>query len=108
MFKRLSYISFLLCLVFTASRSNAQQGAQSLFTIVNGSGGAQGTSTGNPSVTLPVLGFVLDQSGGLRPLIGVAGAASVGDPLGLGFSVVQAAMPPNHDYILASTGNGRK
>jgi hypothetical protein len=106
MFKRLSYISFLLWLVFTASRSHAQQRVQPLFTIVDGSGGTQGTSTGNPSVTLPVLGFVLDQSGGLRPLTGIAGAASIGDPLGLGFSVVQAAVPPNHDYILASTGNG--
>jgi len=105
MLKRLFYISFVLWFVFNASRSNAQQGAQPL-TIVNGSGGAYGNSNGNPSVTLPVLGFVLDQSGELRPLIGVAGAASIGDPLGLGFPVVQAAMPPNHDYILATTDNG--
>ena len=106
MLKRLFYISFVLWFLFNASRSNAQQGAQPLFKIVNGSGGALGNSNGNPSVTLPVLGFVLDQSGGLRPLIGVAGAASIGDPLSLGFPVVQAAMPPNHDYILATTGNG--
>jgi hypothetical protein len=106
MFKNLFCISFLCCLMFAASRINAQQGAQPLFTIVNGSGGTQGTSSGSPSVTLPVLGFVLDQSGGLRPLIGVAGAASIGDPLGLSFPVVQAAMPPNHDYILATSGNG--
>jgi hypothetical protein len=90
--------------VFFASRSNAQQGSQPLFTIVNESNGSQSTN-GNPSVTLPVLGFVVDQSGGLRPLIGVAGAASVGAPLGLSFPVAQAAMPPNHDYILALTGS---
>jgi hypothetical protein len=105
MFKKTFYISFLLSLVFTAGRSNAQQGSQPLFAIANGSSGTQGTSSGNPSVTLPVLGFVLDQSGGLRPLIGVTGAASIGAPLGLNFPVAQVAMPPNHDYILAMTGN---
>jgi hypothetical protein len=105
MFKKLFHISFVLCLVFIASRSNAQQGAQPLFTIVNGSNGVQTSSNGNPSVTLPVLGFVLDQSGGLRPVIGIAGSASVGAPLGLGFPVVRAAMPANPDYVLAMTGD---
>jgi hypothetical protein len=105
MFKKLFHISTLLCLMFSASRSHAQQGAQPLFTIVNGSDGAKSGNNGNPSVTLPVLGFVLDQSGGLRPLIGIAGAASVGAPLGLSFPIAQAAMPPNHDYILAMTVN---
>lgn len=106
MLKRLFYISFVLCLVFTASSSEALQRSQPLFTIVNGSNGTQATSNGNPSVTLPVLGFVSDQAGGLRPLIGVTGAASIGDPLALSFPVARAVMPPNHDYILAITSNG--
>src|SRR2546428_9018037 len=104
MFKKLFHISFVLCLGFIASRSNAQQRSQPLFTVVNESAGTQTNSNGNPSVTLPVLGFIVDQSGGLRPVIGIAGSASVGAPLGLGFPVVRAAMPANHDYILAMTG----
>jgi hypothetical protein len=50
----------------------------------------------------PVLSFVPDGTGALRPLIGVAGAATIGAPLELGLSVVQLAIPPDHDYILAT------
>jgi len=105
MFKTIFRISFALCLALIASRSNAQQASQPVFTIVNGFDATQSTSRGNASVSLPVLGFVLDQAGGLRPLIGVAGSASVGSPLALGVGIVRAAIPPNHDYILAITAD---
>jgi hypothetical protein len=38
----------------------------------------------------------------VRPLIGVVGAATVGNPVDPGFDVTQAAVPPGHDYILAT------
>src|SRR5438105_42043 len=104
MFKKLFQTVFVFCLLFIGSRIDAQQ-SQPLFTIVNGASGTPNNSNGTPSVTLPVLGFVLDQSGGLRPVIGITGSASVGAPLSLGFPIVRAAMPPAHDYILAMTGN---
>ena len=104
MFKKIIQTSIVLSLLFIGSRVSAQQTSQPLFTIVNGSS-TQTNTNGNPSVTLPVLGFVLDQSSGLRPVIGITGSASVGAPLNLGFPVVQAAMPASHDYILAMTGN---
>src|SRR5215470_6445925 len=100
MFKRVFQTSIALCLVVAGGHVNAQQTLQPVFTIVDGTSTTQNTSA-NPAVTLPVLGFVLDQSGGLRPVMGITGAASVGAPLNLGFSIAQAAMPPSHDYILA-------
>src|SRR5438552_11884561 len=104
MFKKIIQTSIAFCLLFTAGRIQAQQASQPVFTIVAGSAATESTSS-NPSISLPVLGFVLDQSGGLRPVMGIAGSASVGSPLNLGFSVAQAAMPASHDYILAMTGN---
>ena len=105
MFKKLIQIPAVFCFVFIASRSNAQPASQ-LFTVVNGSYANASASNGNPSVTLPVLGFALDQSGGLRPLIGITGSASVGAPIGLPLPIVKATMSGNHDYILAMTGGG--
>jgi len=104
MFKKIIQTSIAFCLLFMAGRIQAQQASQPVFSIVDGSAGTE-SSSANPSVNLPVLGFVLVQSGGLRPAMGIAGSASVGSPLNLGFSVMQAAMPPSHDYILAMTGN---
>jgi hypothetical protein len=51
----------------------------------------------------PVLGFAPDSTGTLWPLIGIAGGATVGGPLDLGLSIIQSAIPPDHDYILATT-----
>src|SRR2546429_9631548 len=103
MFKTIFRISFALCFALAASRSNAQQASQPLFTISNGFDTNQGSSRGNASVSLPVLGFVLDQAGGLRPLDGIAGSASVGAPLALGVGIVRAGVPPSPDYISAVT-----
>jgi hypothetical protein len=79
-------ISVALCLALTlaASRAHAQQAP-------------------TPSVSLPLLGFVVDQGGALRPLVGVAGSASVSAPINVGFGISQAVMPPNRDYLLATT-----
>jgi hypothetical protein len=105
MLKTIIRISFALSLLIAATQSNAQQASQRTFRIVNGSENQNNTRT-NAVVNLPVLGFTLDQSGALRPLIGITGAASVGAPLDLGFQVVSAAVPPGHDYILATTTTG--
>jgi hypothetical protein len=105
MLKTIIRISFALSLLVAATQSNAQQSSQRPFRIVNGSENQSNTRT-NAVVNLPVLGFTLDQSGALRPLVGIAGAASVGAPLDLGFQIVSAAVPPNHDYILATTTPG--
>jgi hypothetical protein len=56
-----------------------------------------------PSITRPILTFVLDSSHQLRPLLGIPGSAAIGASVNLGFDITQAAMPPNHDYILAAT-----
>src|SRR5262245_49142550 len=64
---------------------------------------AQPSNNRSISVTLPVLGLITDSSNGLRPLIGVAGSASIGRTLELGFNVTQAAIPPGNDYVLAMT-----
>ena len=60
----------------------------------------------SPAILLPVLGFVLDNAGGLRPYIGVPGAASIGQPLNLGFPLTRAFVSPAHDYILATVREG--
>ncbi|SRR5213594_4014488 len=106
MSKTVFRILFALCFVLPASRILAQQASQSVFTIVNGFDGNTSDSQRNASVNLPVLGFLTDGTGGLHPLIGIVGSASVGAPLNLGFGVVEAAVPPDHDYILAATGDG--
>jgi hypothetical protein len=56
-----------------------------------------------PSIARPIMTFVLDSSHQLRPLLGIPGSAAVGTPVDLGLDITQAAMPPNHDYILAAT-----
>src|SRR5688572_7849410 len=53
---------------------------------------------------LPLLGFVVDGAHALRPLVGIAGAASVGSALNLGFEVSQAQIPPGHSYMVVTTG----
>jgi len=99
-------ILFVICIAVTSSLIYAQQAQQPAFTIVNGLDGNSSGDQVNASVNLPVLGFMTDGAGGLRPLIGIAGSASVGAPLNLGFEIVGAAMPPDHDYILAMTRDG--
>lgn len=67
---------------------------------------AQGSAIPAGSVSQPTLGFVVDGAHHLRPMIGVAGAASIGSALDVGMDVSQAAVPPAHDYILATGSPG--
>lgn len=53
------------------------------------------------SVSQPVLTYIDDDAHHLRPLVGISGAASIGNAIDLGFEVAQAAVPPTHDYVLA-------
>jgi hypothetical protein len=58
------------------------------------------------TVTQPTLGYVVDGAHHLRPMIGVVGAASIGDALDVGMDVISATVPPAHDYVLATTSGG--
>jgi DNA-binding beta-propeller fold protein YncE len=51
-----------------------------------------------------VLTFIVDSANRIRPLIGIAGSASVGNPIDIGFDVVRSDVPPAHDYMIATTG----
>src|SRR5215475_8152950 len=64
------------------------------------------TTTPPGSVSQPTLGFIVDRAHHLRPMIGVVGAASIGDSLDVGTDVLGATVPPAHDYILATTSSG--
>lgn len=50
----------------------------------------------------PSLGFVYDSDAkAIRPILGIPGAASLGQPLDLGITVVKAAISAQEDYLLA-------
>jgi hypothetical protein len=87
MLKTMLRVSLAVCLAFIAGPGTARPAPQQP----------------SGSVTLPVLTYVVDSAGGLRPLTGLAGSASVGAALDLGFGLSQAAVPPQHDYLLATT-----
>ena len=53
-------------------------------------------------VAPPVLALTKDSAGALRPLTGIARAATVGSPLDFGFSLLQSAVAPDQDYLLAT------
>jgi len=57
------------------------------------------------TVTQPTLGYVVDSAHHLRPMIGVVGAASIGDAVDVGMDVISATVPPAHDYVLATTSS---
>lgn len=53
-------------------------------------------------VSAPILGFAFDAiAPGVRPILGVPGAAMLGEPLELGFAVSYAAVSPLQNYALA-------
>ena len=57
---------------------------------------------GQSTLSGPSLGFVFDSDAkGIRPILGIPGAASLGKPLDLGIAVVKAAISPQEDYMLA-------
>jgi len=65
--------------------------------------GAQQVNT--HAVSRGILGFVFDNGvSAVRPVWGVASAATIGDPLDLGGAVASFAASPKQDYVLALTG----
>src|ERR1700736_294629 len=57
---------------------------------------------GQSTLSGPSLGFVFDSDAkGIRPILGIPGAASLGKPLDLGIAVIKAAISPQEDYMLA-------
>ena len=55
-----------------------------------------------PGIAIPSLGFVFDSSvGGIRPIRGIAGAATLGSPLNSGSALESAAISPLQDFALA-------
>src|SRR5207248_4490799 len=91
-FEKFAIISVIVCFACASAAIHAQQSPVSL----------------TASLTLPILTFVPDSTGGLRPLLGIAGAASVGAALDLGFSIAAAVTSPGHDYILATAADIRR
>ena len=50
----------------------------------------------------PTMGLVFDSSqSALRPIRGIPGAATLGDPVDLGFQLASASVSPHQDYALA-------
>jgi len=60
---------------------------------------------GAATIQGPELGFVFDSAKGeLRPILGIPGAAVLGQPLALGVEVRRVAISPLEDYVLAVGG----
>ena len=58
------------------------------------------------SIHGPRLGLVFDEAAGaLRPIVGIAGSSTIGDPLPLGIALKRAVVSPSQDYALALVAN---
>jgi len=56
----------------------------------------------------PVTGYVFDASARqVRPVLGIPGASTMGQPLELGFDLALAAVAPAQDYLLAGGSDGQ-
>jgi len=76
-----------------------------LLSLESVSGQSQDSAT-SAKLAGPVLGFVFDSAvHGLRPILGVPGAGVLKPPLDLGFSLADAVVSPQQDYVLALTGD---
>ncbi|MDQ2944673.1 MAG: hypothetical protein M3Y27_01785 [Acidobacteriota bacterium] len=57
---------------------------------------------GQSTLSGPSLGFVFDSDAkGIRPILGIPGAATLGKPMDLGTPIVKAAVSAQQDYVLA-------
>jgi hypothetical protein len=57
-------------------------------------------------IAIPTLGFVFDSgTASLRPILGIPGAALLGDPLESGTAAIAAAISPRQDYALVTGRN---
>ncbi|HLH40156.1 MAG TPA: hypothetical protein VKX39_13485 [Bryobacteraceae bacterium] len=62
---------------------------------------------GAAQVSAPLVGW-LPETGAIRPIIGLPGAAFLGDPLRVGQALANAAVSPKQDYILATSAETRQ
>jgi len=61
----------------------------------------------NGKVAGPVTGFVFDRAAGsLRPILGIPGASTMGDPLALGYQISSAVVAPKQDSAFAFGTDG--
>ena len=56
----------------------------------------------------PVLGFSVDRSAGIRPILGIAGAATLGQPVISDTGLEGVTLAPARDYALALLASGRE
>ncbi len=59
------------------------------------------------TISGPVLGYVWDQASGLRPILGIPGASSLGSPVETSVALLTAEISPRQDYALAVTESKR-
>lgn len=60
-----------------------------------------------PALAVPVLGYLHDDAAGvLRPLVGIAGASLIGEPLALPSPIRLAAVSSDPPYALVAPGDG--
>jgi len=60
------------------------------------------------TVSMPVLGLVFDSARGVRAVLGIPGAAVLGEPFEFPFEIRSAAVSPRQDYILVLAGEERE
>jgi len=70
-----------------------------LFTLVGGLAAQEGTD--QSPVSGSVVGFVLDESAGIRPVLGVPGAATLGRPVMRSSGLAGVVFSPALDYAMA-------
>ena len=56
----------------------------------------------------PVIGLVDDETAGIRPILGIPGAATLGPALLARTGLASVALAPDHDYVLAILTEGRQ
>jgi len=68
---------------------------------------ASGLVLGQPSqMSGPMAGYIFDHAAGqLRPILGMPGAALIGDPLELGFDATAATVAPRQDTAFVAAGD---
>ena len=64
--------------------------------------------TDSQPVSGPVMGFVADRLSGVRPILGVPGAATLGLPVLRDSGFQSIALSPSRDYALALVARGRQ
>jgi hypothetical protein len=58
-------------------------------------------------MSAPVLGYAFDPTAGLRPILGIPGAAQLGDPVLFEAALAGAVVSPRQDYAVAWVGDDR-